>query len=99
MPDRFGVEATLKEMPGEAVPTVETLCIVAAQQLHPTRDRPGGNGDHEMEVIRHQAPRMHPPARGAAHILEQLEETLAVFVIRENRLTAIAAARDVADPR
>lgn len=50
-----------------------------------------------MEVICHEAPREHPPVKGAPHALEQLEEALPVVVVRKGGLAAIATTRDVAD--
>ena len=97
MLDDFGTEAALKEVPGETVLPVEALCVVAAQQLHPTRDLSSGDAEHEVEVIRHQTPREHLPVGGAAHTLEQLQEALAVGVVRKDGLAAITAAGDVAD--
>ena len=97
MANHVGPEPALEEMPGKAVSPVEVLRVVATQVLHSARDRPGWDGEDEMEVIRHQAPSEHPPVERAAHTLEQLEEALAVGVVRKDGLSAIAAAHDVAD--
>ena len=50
---------------------------------------------HQMKVIAHQAIGMHLPAGLFASLAQRLQESVAVLVVRENRLAAIAPVQDV----
>ena len=51
--------------------------------------------NHQMKMIGHQTIRMHLPARLEAGLAQCAQESLAVGVILEDRLTAIPSVEDV----
>jgi hypothetical protein len=50
-----------------------------------------------MEVVAHQAKRMHLPPRFLAGLAQRFQKTLAVPVISEDRLLPVAPVHDVVD--
>jgi hypothetical protein len=50
-----------------------------------------------MEMIAHEAKGVHLPVGLGAGLTERGEKALAVFIIKEDRLAAVAAIHDVVD--
>ena len=83
---------------GDIMSPVEVLRVITAKQLHSLRNRRWWHAEHEMEMVRHQAPGEHAPIEAAAHPLEKLDETPTIGVVVEDRLPSVSPAGDVADP-
>src|SRR5262245_23507982 len=78
-----------------AIPSVDVLRVLAVQDPHPFRDREGGHLDQQVHMIRHQAVREHTPFELLRDLLEQPKIVLAVVIVGEDRMLAVAATPDV----
>ena len=77
------------------MPDIESLGVHTQQPLH-SRNQVGlRRFDHHVEVIAHQAIRMHLPIRLFTRLLQSAEKSLAVQVVLENILAAISTIDDV----
>lgn len=77
------------------MPPVEPTGVGAQQPFH-ARDQIGlGRFDREMKMIGHQAIRMDFPAGLAASLAKGFQPQLAILVILEDGLAAVAAVHHV----
>src|SRR5712692_3662061 len=92
------MEPALEEMPVEPVPVVEPHCIEEIEAVHPDRQVLVRGLDQEVVVVWHEAIRVAAPAVAGDNLAENGQKQLAVSVISEDLLPAIAARGDVEDP-
>jgi hypothetical protein len=76
--------AVLKEMAGPLVPAIEIDHIAGQQLLHTPKERPRPRGHQEVEVVRHEGPRVHDQVSLPAQPGEPLHEVGPIGVRRKD---------------
>src|SRR5919201_2459814 len=88
-------EAVLDEVSGSSVAPVHAPRVVAVQLLHSVREPAVHRPEHEMEMIRHQAPRPDIPSVLRRDARELVAPQLAVELVPHDRAAVVSARDDV----
>jgi hypothetical protein len=95
--DRPGLEAALEEVADSAVARVEGGRVGAVEALHSARQLRLAALDDEVEVVPHQAVRVHRPAERARETGEGHEEEAPIRVVHEDKAAVDATRGQVVD--
>jgi hypothetical protein len=88
-------EPTLEEVSDAVVAPVEARRVEAVEALHPGRELRLRRPDDEMEVVRHQRPRVELPAVPRCDLAEQPHPGVAIQRVENDRAALDAARRHV----
>jgi hypothetical protein len=95
--DRHRLVAVLEEVPDALVCAVETLGVARTQTRHQPRERRGARPNHEVAMVREQAPGENDESELANQEAKARQEVLGVCIAREDRATLHAADHHVVD--
>jgi hypothetical protein len=65
------------------------------EPLHPCYQVRLRRFDHQVVLIAHQQPRMHPPSRAGTDIAQRAQEPLTIGVVSEDRLPPVTTIQNV----
>lgn len=91
------LEATLEEVPHPVVAAIEAHRVEAVEPMHPGGELRLRRADDEMEVVRHQRPDEHVPAKAKPDLAELSLPVVAVTRVENDRLPRDPARGDVVD--
>jgi len=80
--------ATLPHAPGSAGSQMGTAAELILNSVHSSPERHRCSSNHDVKVVRHDAPREHLPAVALLDVPNQLDEVACLPDIRKNGLTA-----------
>ena len=84
-----------EKMPALSMPDIEAFGVNPQQPLHADHQVGLRSFDHQVEVIAHQAKGMHLPLRLLTRLLQSGQKALAVQIVLENILPAVATVDHV----
>ena len=92
-----GGESPLEYMTGPAVPTYPPDGVTGEEPLHAAREIGLGSAEEEVEVVGHEDKGEELPAEQAGDAFQGIPPVLAIAVIADDVLTAVAACHDMMD--
>jgi hypothetical protein len=95
--DRLRIESVLEQVAHPAVNAIEPGGEVAEKIVHAGRQIRDRRLDHQVQMIRHQHPRMEDPLTLEHDLRELLDELPPIPIAAHDVPPLVAAARDVMD--
>jgi hypothetical protein len=93
--DEDRLEASLQEVTGAFVPTIEVLGVSSIERVHPSRQVGASGLSEEVVMVSHEAVGVEKPRLVGDNRRKNVQEASAIGRVTEYRAAFVASARDV----